>query len=265
MMRHNPGRGLRLGAGLAALVLAAGLASRAADAGDYSNECTSLDKRYAGQPGALYLAADKQQSRKLTYAVLDEQILEEKRSHCLSNAAAAQGQKFQNLYRKSRLSVLVDDGGGQRKAVLVCELAASGLPAAFNCDRDVVTHHASKPGPVKSYRPGAAGTWTHNGSVMRLEAEGVERRLYYMYPRDGVRQAGVSGETLLFEGVREANRYKGTARYFSKACGEQPFEVEGGVSADESRIELKGTAKLVDATCKPSGTRQETLIFSRSK
>lgn len=256
---------LRIAAGMATLTMAGWLVQPAAMASDYANECTSLDKRYAGQPAALYLAADKQQAQKLTYAVLDEQLLEEKRSHCLSNAPAAQGQKFQNLFRKSRQTVIVDEVGGQRKAVLICELAASGLPAAFNCDRDVVTALIKKPGPVKSYKPGTPGTWTHNGSVMRLEADGAVRRLTYMNPREGIRRAGVSAESVLFEGVREGNRYNGTARIFSKACGEQPFEVEGTVSADESRIELKGTAKLVDDACRASGTREESLVFERVK
>lgn len=236
-----------------------------ATASDYSNECKSADKRYDGEPGALYLASDQQRTKALTYVILDEQVLAEKRSACIPKAAEAGGRRYENLYRKTRQTVVVDDPTGPRTVTLVCELAASGLPAAFNCDREVVSKDVKTAGPVKSFRPGTPGTWTHNGSVMRLEAEGNTRRFVYANPREGLRKVGVSAESILFDGAREGNRYTGTARYFSKACGEQTFPVEGIVSADEQRVELKGTARLVDDKCQPAAPREETLVFIRQK
>lgn len=246
---------------LAASLMFATTAGRVA-AGDYSDTCVSADKRYEGSPGALYRATDKQQTTKLTYAILEEQVLEERKSTCLPSNPEARGATFKNYFRKTRQTVVIDDGA-PRNAVLICELAASGLPAAFNCDRETVELDTKKPGPVKSYRSGAPGTWTHNGSVMRLEAEGAVRRIYYANPRDGIRQAGVSGDTLLFEGERQGNRYVGTARIFKPGCGEQTFPVEGTVSADDSRIVLTGKVARFDQACGKGPVVEQRLVFER--
>ncbi len=234
-------------------------------ASDYSNECKSADGAYVADDGVLYRAADKDRKHRLTYAILSEQVLEEKRSHCIPSNPEAQGGKFDNFFRKARQQIEIDEADGLRTATLVCELAASGLPAAFDCAREVVTMDRKRPGPAQSYVPGAAGTWSHNGSVMRLEADGSSRRLIYMNPRIGIRQAGVSADTTLFDGERQGNRYVGNARFFSKSCGAKLFPVTGTVSADESRIVLEGAAPRLDGACKETGTRTETLVFERAK
>ena len=74
------GRGMRRLVAIAAGgALAVALVAGGVTAGDYSDTCVSADKRYEGSPGALYRATDKQQTTKLTYAILEEQVLEERK------------------------------------------------------------------------------------------------------------------------------------------------------------------------------------------
>lgn len=65
--------------------------------------------------------------------------------------------------------------------------------------------------------PALADTfWNHNGSVMRLQAHGNQRVFSYEVPTNRMAGAGVDSGTVLFDGVRQGNRYYGTARVFSK-------------------------------------------------
>jgi hypothetical protein len=237
-----------------------------AGASDYSNECKSADGVYVVEDGQLFRAADKDRKSKLTYAIVEEQVLEESRGLCFSSNPEARGASYRNVFRKARQVLAIDRPGDTPVRITVmCELAASGLPAAFSCDREQTTMSRKTPGPAVRYTLGSPGTWSHNGSVMRLDADGQTRRLVYMNPRDGLRRVGVSGETTLFDGERMGNTYKGTARWFSATCGEQPFAVTGSVNAEESRIELTGDAPRLDAGCKPAGTRKERLVFERAR
>ena len=233
-------------------------------ASDYSSECKSEDGKYVADDGGLYRSADEARANRLVYAILEEQVLEESEGYCLSDDPASQGQKYGNLYRKTRLKVRIGGGDGAKRAVLLCELASSGLPASYNCDHTVVTRKVDEPGPVQGYRPGSTGTWDHNGSVMKLEANAKERRLIYMNPRSGLMQAGVSANTVLFEGERTGDRYTGKARFFSKACGEQIFSVTGLVTKGERRIVLEGEAPTIDGNCRKVGKRHERLVFERA-
>ena len=56
--------------------------------------------------------------------------------------------------------------------------------------------------------------WLHNGSIMRLHAEGNLRVISYETPSARMRGAGVERGTVLFEGERRGNRYIGQARVF---------------------------------------------------
>jgi hypothetical protein len=49
--------------------------------------------------------------------------------------------------------------------------------------------------------------WNHNGSVVWLAADGVRRRFYYDKPRQGLRDEGVTPQTLLFEGIKSGTNY----------------------------------------------------------
>jgi hypothetical protein len=58
--------------------------------------------------------------------------------------------------------------------------------------------------------------WRHNGSELRLVADGRKRSFYYLAPRSGLTQVGIKEGTLLFSGERVGDRYEGTARRFSE-------------------------------------------------
>jgi hypothetical protein len=146
---------------------------------------------------------------------------------------------------------------------MACELSASGLPAAFDCDRDTVTKSETSPRPVKSWQVGAKGTWSHNGSAMTLEADGEARRFGYMNPRPSLLAVGIRLEAARFDVVRSGNNYTGTARYWSKQCGVLNFAVTGTVSADERSITISGDAPKLDASCRVAGRSSQTLVFDR--
>ena len=114
------------------------------------------------------------------------------------------------------------------------------------------------PGPSKP----ASTLWDHNGSTVRLVAEGSLRRFLYVSPRKGMLDAGATRGTLLFEGERQGMLYAGTAYVFSKTCGPIGYWVEGSVSSDQRRVELKGQAPRRNSNCKISSYRDDHLVFS---
>jgi len=112
----------------------------------------------------------------------------------------------------------------------------------------------------------AASCWDHNGSLMRLEAEGNNRWFYYENPRPALRNAGVGRGTLLFNGVKDGNWYSGTARVYSRYCPGTPLEyfVEGPVRGDQLQVTVRGT-RQVYSQCQPTGrSKSDKLVFTYS-
>lgn len=112
----------------------------------------------------------------------------------------------------------------------------------------------------------ADSCWTHNGSLMRLEARGNQRWMSYERPRAALRGAGVKPGTLLFNGTKRGNTYAGTARVFSKYCPGEPLEyrVSGPVDRGQTRVTLYGERQVWER-CRPTGrTRNDVLIFDYS-
>lgn len=103
--------------------------------------------------------------------------------------------------------------------------------------------------------------WNHNGSVVRLVADGDYRAFYYHRPSPTVQRLGVGRGTLLFEGYRQGGRYYGTAYAFPRACGDGPglaYEVAGDVLRNQTKVVLQGR-RLV--TCGSNQTKTDTLVF----
>jgi len=115
--------------------------------------------------------------------------------------------------------------------------------------------------------PAAADScWTHNGSLLRLTADGTARVFAYERPRAGLLGAGVRAGTLLFEGRNLGGWYSGTARTFSSDCPGQPhvFAVEGPVGNGQRRVTLRGVRELHER-CEPVGRqREDVLVFDYS-
>ncbi len=112
----------------------------------------------------------------------------------------------------------------------------------------------------------ADSCWTHNGSLMRLQASGPWRWFSYEVPRPVLRQAGVTAGTLLFEGRKTGNWYEGTARVFSRHCPGTPlvYAVEGPVRADQLHVTLRGSRQVYEG-CRPTGRWvSDVLVFEYS-
>lgn len=105
--------------------------------------------------------------------------------------------------------------------------------------------------------------WNHNGSLMRLSADGNARAFTYHSPRQGMINAGVRPGTLFFDGWRDGNRYHGTARVFSPDCGASAFFIEGRV-VSETHVVLEGW-RPVFRNCTPTSDQTwEHLEFTYS-
>jgi hypothetical protein len=112
---------------------------------------------------------------------------------------------------------------------------------------------------VLSATAAGASVWDHNGSVVGLQASGDKRNFYYLVPRADL---PVKMGTLLFSGVRQGNRYSGTAHVFSRKCGSVGYEVSGVVAADNETITMHGKAPRRDGNCNIIGYKDEVLIFT---
>ena len=239
------------------------IASPAAKASDYSNECKSADGTYLINDGVLEKQGEPSGTSR-PYRIVADQTLSESEGYCVSANPESNAAKFGYQSRTWRQTIVVEDEGAKPLTIMMaCELAASGLPAAFNCDRDTVTKSEKSPRPVQSWEVGARGSWSHNGSAMKLEAVGENRRFIYMNPRVTLLSVGIRPDATLFEGIRSGNTYSGTARYWSKPCGIQDFPVTGTVSADERSVTLSGDAPKLDASCKVISQSPQTLVFER--
>ncbi len=259
-------RGLGLGT---RLVFAAAVAAipGAALASDYSNVCRTADGLYEIDDGTLYRTSEVDQpGREIHYVILSEILVRRETGYCESDEA--KGQRFDYQSKTSVLRIKFDADGRSIETTALCELAADGLPAAYNCDRQVVvSKEGSDAGPVTSPpEPPPAeqgnGLWMHNGSIMRLEASGDRRRFVYEVPRKGMRAVGAAEGTLLFEGERDGERYRGTARVFAKGCRPATYKVEGSVSADERTVVLTGRAPRIADNCRIKGYRPDRLVFT---
>lgn len=104
--------------------------------------------------------------------------------------------------------------------------------------------------------------WDHNGSLMRLVAQGQNRWISYEAPRQGMAEQGVVPGTLFFDGIRVGNSYQGTARVFSRNCAQpMTFPISGTVF-NEQMIVLEGM-RPVFSNCRPNGQmKNERLVFT---
>lgn len=94
--------------------------------------------------------------------------------------------------------------------------------------------------------------WNHNGSTMRLQAQGNLRWFTYHAPRAGMAAQGVVPGTLLFNGTRIGDRYEGTAQVFSAACAEPLTYFVAGRVIGSDRIVMEGQ-RPVFSNCRPTG------------
>lgn len=116
---------------------------------------------------------------------------------------------------------------------------------------------------VLSSSPAAAvgSQWLHNGSLVKLKADGAKREFVYELPADDAAVQGVRPGTLLFTGKKDGIRYIGTAYVFTKDCKPKAYPVNGEISADEKQVTLKGKVPQLDANCRVRSEKEEERVF----
>jgi hypothetical protein len=107
---------------------------------------------------------------------------------------------------------------------------------------------------------GAGGSlWEHNGSLLRLRADGRRREFVYLQTRAGV--PARPGD-VLFDGERNGSAYRGTAYLFSSQCGRIGYAVAGSVAPGDRHVALRGNAPVRDRrSCRLVGYASDQLVF----
>lgn len=90
----------------------------------------------------------------------------------------------------------------------------------------------------------------HDGSQVALEVKGDSVWLWHYTPSAELAASGVEPGMLLFEGENKNDNWRGTARRISKACGDNPYTVNGRTVGN--RIVLRGQYQRRNASCKPT-------------
>ncbi|MBX9926591.1 MAG: hypothetical protein K2Y05_09545 [Hyphomicrobiaceae bacterium] len=231
-----------------------------ASASDYSHTCSSADGLYETQDGKLYARADVTQTEIPYQPIAPERLLAERNGYCI-----AQGKKYEFQLKTYTLDVRITVGSEPRDLRLNCELAADGLPAAYRCEKEVVTVRNqpdyADPELVSPPAP-ATNLWLHNGSKLRLEATGNARRFLYVEPRRAMLEVGATPGGVVFEGTRTGSAYSGTAYVYSRQCGRTGYAVSGTVSEDDRVVRLTGNAPILADDCRPTSTKPDTLVFT---
>lgn len=229
-----------------------------AAAGDYVNSCTTADPRFEIRDDELFPTSGAQNS--ISYDIIDKTTTSERRGYCVSR-----GKRYPFEGRNSTMRIRFQYQGSTLETTATCEFASSGLPAAYNCEREVVTFESGSDGDgggsgfAASCGPGTI--WNHNGSDMRLLADGATRSFAYERPRSGLERAGVSQCDVVFEGEKQGNEYFGTAYVFSRDCGPIGYPVSGPVSGGGSKVTLYGKAPRRRDDCSIRGYRNDKLVF----
>ncbi|WP_224813791.1 hypothetical protein [Hasllibacter sp. MH4015] len=110
----------------------------------------------------------------------------------------------------------------------------------------------------------ADSCWWHNGSLMRLSANGEYRYFHYEQPRAGLEQLGIYRGQLLFSGTNRGGYYRGSANAFNGGCFNQPlsYAVEGPVGAGQTSITLYGTRQVRQGCNFTGQVTQDVLTFT---
>ncbi|MGI9571206.1 MAG: hypothetical protein ACR2PH_16055, partial [Desulfobulbia bacterium] len=243
-----------------------------ARAGDYYHACSTPGGGYDYDHDSKILTVDSGgRKRNVPYKLVNKITLSERTGFCESQKCNA---RF-NFNSENYVTTLkITEHGVPIEINFICEVAASGLPAACNCDREVIeknrvlrpqyTELTDKPGSVSRPQPqpyNISSYWSHNGSSVTLSAQGSERIFRYHQPRSAMKRACSNPGDVVFDGQKKGNSYSGQASIFSCSCGKLTYPVSGTVSQKGTRIILSGEAPKRDGNCNIIDRRLQTLVF----
>jgi len=142
-------------------------------------------------------------------------------------------------------------------------LAQEGCEYLICDDKPRPSPRPPGPAPIPQTEQRAGTYWSHNGSIMYLQAviPTGERKFFYSQPTEGMTAAGATPGTLLFDGRRRGNRYEGTAYIFRRNCGAFPYAVSGNVVNDETVIMTGAKPDVDQVSCRIVGHKPDRLEF----
>ena len=131
-----------------------------AAASDFMHTCRTADGLFELNDDELY-ASGNASGRPIPYQSVRKTILAERRGYCI-----AAGNQFKFESRSYVHRIRFDNGSGLIEVDALCEFAADGLPAAYTCEREVVTFQTEgaggQPGnQSNSGSSGASTAWNH--------------------------------------------------------------------------------------------------------
>ena len=137
------------------------------------------------------------------------------------------------------------------------------------CAADVDCVKARQIDAISKYHdlgaPVSSSIWDHNGSQMRLVANGRSRKFFYETPRAEMLSAGAKPGSPLFEGEAIDEQYVGTAYIFNSRCGQIAYQVSGPIVDNFERVVLQGLAPRIGPNCLPRGYIADTSEFKLLK
>lgn len=254
---------------LLALILT--LFAAPAEAGDYSHQCRSSDGAYAMNDEELRVfdaAKGQETGPSITYEVLNRIELSKHAGYCVARNAPPGQQRFAYEGTTYALHIAFRQHGENVKLFMLCDRASSGLPATYNCDRDVKTlewHAGAVAGTPKntSEPPPNSPRWLIDGSEVEIVASGANRRIVYVKPNAAATGRGISAGDVLFEGRRNGDRYVGKMQNQTRGCGTVAFDVSGRVEIGERQVILTGLRPLQNKACRTIDRRAVRLVFER--
>ncbi|MFY0614531.1 MAG: hypothetical protein JXQ99_23575 [Hyphomicrobiaceae bacterium] len=250
------------------LALLIGMAG-AAGASDYVHQCRSADGAYVMNDEELRSfdsAKGREVGRAIPYKILGRTVLTKTKGYCIANQAPRGQRRFNHAATTYALQVRFSRNGQQIKTFMLCEMASSGLPAGYDCDREVTTVNwtiGKTPGRTNTPKKSDGPVWLYNGSKMRIVADGARRRIEFKTPNERLAGKGVSRGDVLFEGRREDDRYIGKAYAYEKNCRAKPYSVSGRVQIGERRVVVSGRKPVLNERCGIAFRQDVRLVFER--
>ena len=225
---------------------------------------------------AFDVSAGRETGPAITYNVLRRIELSKTAGFCIADNAPQGQRRFAYESMTYALQIAFRQNGENVRLFMLCDRASSGLPALYNCDREVKTLDWSAGNPVNDTNNGpddrsnsqgndqaATPRWMFGGSQIRIAAQGNARRILYVNPNAAARQSGVSPGDVLFEGERQGDRYVGTFHQSTDRCGVVTYEVNGYVKNNERQVVVSGLRPIKNRNCRNVDRREVRHVFER--